>query len=49
MNLDRFQLLIFRPWFYAAAVDNLVRGTTFVLTPGPVVRARRSFLLGERP
>ena len=29
----------FRRWFYAAAVYNLVWGTTFVLAPGPVVRA----------
>ena len=34
MNVERF-----RPWFYAAAVYNLVWGTTFVLAPGPVVRA----------
>jgi small multidrug resistance pump len=33
VNLTRF-----RPWFYAAAVYNLVWGMTFVLTPGPVVR-----------
>ena len=33
MNLRRF-----KPWFYAAAVYNLVWGTTFVLAPGPVVR-----------
>jgi hypothetical protein len=34
MNLDTC-----KPWFYAAAVYNLVWGTTFVLAPGPVVRA----------
>jgi hypothetical protein len=33
VNVERF-----RPWFYAAAVYNLVWGTTFVLAPGPLVR-----------
>ena len=33
MNVARF-----RPWFFAAAVYNLVWGATFVLAPGPVVR-----------
>ena len=33
MNVTRF-----KSWFYAAAVYNLVWGTTFVLAPGPAVR-----------
>lgn len=33
MNVTRF-----KAWFYAAAVYNLVWGTTFVLAAGPVVR-----------